>query len=159
MSVHSLSAPDSNKWLIASYTKEDWLNAEPLFLKLTSGLIKRNQISLRYNDSLWYYPSKTTIVCLDCWHEIRIYLIDFHIHNLHFLQILKSVLNYLFSTIFLSELWISWDTDMPSVFLCYNKNTCYLFLLFCPRNNPKLHKRDGMCFLTRLQMFLLDVLG
>ena len=35
MSVHSIAAPDSNNLLIACSTKEECLNAEPLFLKLT----------------------------------------------------------------------------------------------------------------------------
>jgi hypothetical protein len=35
MSMHSIAAPDFNNLLIACSTKEECLNAEPLFLKLT----------------------------------------------------------------------------------------------------------------------------
>ena len=75
------------------------------------------------------------------------------------MQIIKSVLNCFISRIFLLEPWISWDTDMHSVLLRYNKSTCYLLLLFCLRNTLTLYKRDGLCFLMKLQVFLLDVLG
>ena len=46
-----------------------------------------------------------------------------------------------------------------SVLLRYNKSTCYLLLLFCLCNTLTLYKHDGLCFLMKLQVFLLDVLG
>ena len=85
---------------------------------------------------------------------MRIHLIHFHIRNLDY----ANYKNCLISRIFLLEPWISWDTDMPSVLLRYNKSTCYLLLLFCHRHTLTLYKRDGLCFLMKLQVFLLDML-